>query len=127
MVGEGGGWGRCDRRRYHCTMDVRYSNISDEEGCSWIYRNSYLKNRNQEGDNNGWHKGDTSKSASNSYGKDLDRVASSLYITNFPSYFDVKSLWKLCEGQVKIVDAYITTKQSKLGKEVWICALLGNR
>ncbi|GKA48294.1 RNA-directed DNA polymerase, eukaryota, reverse transcriptase zinc-binding domain protein [Tanacetum coccineum] len=64
-------------------------------------------------DTNGW------------FWKEVEKIASSFYITNFPDYVDAKRLWKECEPYGRIVDAFIANKRSKVGKRFCFVHFLG--
>ncbi|GKB82858.1 RNA-directed DNA polymerase, eukaryota, reverse transcriptase zinc-binding domain protein, partial [Tanacetum coccineum] len=53
----------------------------------------------------------------NPYNKNNLNTVSSFYITNFPEFVDANQLWKACESYGRIVDAFISRKLSKLGKQ----------
>ncbi|PWA51624.1 Endonuclease/exonuclease/phosphatase [Artemisia annua] len=61
----------------------------------------------------------------NPYSKDLAKVATSFFITNFPTYVDAKRLWIACESFGKIADAFIARKLSKRGKRFGFLRFLG--
>ncbi|GKD87064.1 RNA-directed DNA polymerase, eukaryota, reverse transcriptase zinc-binding domain protein, partial [Tanacetum coccineum] len=65
------------------------------------------------------------KSIPNPYTRDVERIAESFYITNFPDHINAKALWKYCEPYGKIVDAYIASKPSKVGKRFGFVRFLG--
>nr|GEU33169.1 integrase, catalytic region, zinc finger, CCHC-type, peptidase aspartic, catalytic [Tanacetum cinerariifolium] len=57
-------------------------------------------------DGNGWHwkfknnKTDTTILIRNSFQKEVEKIATSFYVTNFPNYVDAKRLWKACESLI---------------------------
>nr|GEV62737.1 RNA-directed DNA polymerase, eukaryota, nucleotide-binding alpha-beta plait domain protein [Tanacetum cinerariifolium] len=52
----------------------------------------------------------------NQFHKEVEKIASSFYSTNFPDYVDAKRLWVECQSYGRIVDAFIANKRSKAGK-----------
>ncbi|GKB99429.1 RNA-directed DNA polymerase, eukaryota [Tanacetum coccineum] len=48
--------------------------------------------------------------------KDLENIATSVYVMNFPKTWEVRDLWKACQVFGRIVDVYIARKMSKLGR-----------
>nr|GEY08098.1 RNA-directed DNA polymerase, eukaryota, reverse transcriptase zinc-binding domain protein [Tanacetum cinerariifolium] len=77
------------------------STIQDTNGWCWKFRNN---------------KQDTSIPIRNQFHKEVEKIASSFYITNFPDYVDAKRLWVECQSYGRIVDAFIANKRSKAGK-----------
>ncbi|PWA94082.1 hypothetical protein CTI12_AA064110 [Artemisia annua] len=75
--------------------------VVDHNGWTWTFRN---------------HNNQKEKPIPFPYAKEVDRVATSFYVTNFPDHLDAKGLWKLCEPFGCIVDAFIANKISKIGK-----------
>ncbi|GJY49891.1 RNA-directed DNA polymerase, eukaryota, reverse transcriptase zinc-binding domain protein [Tanacetum coccineum] len=73
-------------------------------------------------DSNGWYwkfknnKKDTFIPIRNPFQKEVEKIASSFYITNFPDYVDAKRSWKECQPYGRIVDVFIANKRSKLRK-----------
>nr|GEV51061.1 RNA-directed DNA polymerase, eukaryota [Tanacetum cinerariifolium] len=63
-------------------------------------------------------KQDSSIPIRNQFHKEVEKIASSFYITNFPDYVDAKRLWVECQSYRRIVDAFIANKRSKAGKRV---------
>ncbi|PWA37833.1 hypothetical protein CTI12_AA586860 [Artemisia annua] len=61
----------------------------------------------------------------NPFHKEVDKIASSFYITNFPDYVDAKRLWNECESYGRVVDAFIPNKKSKSGKRFGFVRFLG--
>ncbi|GJQ98395.1 RNA-directed DNA polymerase, eukaryota [Tanacetum coccineum] len=47
---------------------------------------------------------------------DVQKVSTSIFVTNFPSNFGAKDLWKVCESYGKVVDVFIPDRKSKAGK-----------
>ncbi|GJX14842.1 hypothetical protein Tco_0206600 [Tanacetum coccineum] len=78
---------------------------TDAHGWTWIVRNN---------------KQETSKYIRNPFQKDVERIATSFFILNFPEHIDAKGLWKVCESYGCIVDAFIANKRSKVGKRFQI-------
>nr|GEV31390.1 ribonuclease H-like domain-containing protein [Tanacetum cinerariifolium] len=85
----------------------RHSNITDANGWTWIFRNNKIHN---------------SKPIKNPYKKDLDRVATSFYVSNFPYSLDEKGLWKACMPYGRLANIFIAKKTLyKSGRTlVWI-------
>nr|GEX92381.1 RNA-directed DNA polymerase, eukaryota [Tanacetum cinerariifolium] len=73
-------------------------------------------------DTNGWcwkfrfNKQDSSIPIRNQFHKEVEKIASSFYTTNFPDYVDAKRLWVECQSYGRIVDVFIANKRSKAGK-----------
>ncbi|CAH1416222.1 unnamed protein product [Lactuca virosa] len=53
----------------------------------------------------------------NSNQKDVERLSTSFFVTNFPRDMIEKDLWRLFDEYAKVVDVYIARKISKLGKK----------
>ncbi|PWA35052.1 hypothetical protein CTI12_AA613130 [Artemisia annua] len=68
---------------------------------------------------------DTSIPIRNPFHKEVEKIASSFYITNFPDYVDAKRLWIECEPYGRIVDAFIVYKKSKAGMRIGFVRFLG--
>ncbi|GJR06609.1 nucleotide-binding alpha-beta plait domain-containing protein [Tanacetum coccineum] len=47
---------------------------------------------------------------------DVDKISTSIYVTNFPDYFSAKDLFNTCKIYGHVVDSYIPFKKSKTGK-----------
>nr|GEZ45222.1 RNA-directed DNA polymerase, eukaryota, reverse transcriptase zinc-binding domain protein [Tanacetum cinerariifolium] len=62
------------------------------------------------------HKQDSSIPIRNQFHKEVEKIASSFYITNFPDYVDAKRLWVECQSYGRIMDVFIANKRSKAGK-----------
>nr|GEX08396.1 RNA-directed DNA polymerase, eukaryota [Tanacetum cinerariifolium] len=77
------------------------STIQDTNGRCWKFRNN---------------KQDSSIPIRNQFHKEVEKIASSFYITNFPDYVDAKRLWVECQSYGRIVDAFIENKRSKAWK-----------
>ncbi|GJU42030.1 RNA-directed DNA polymerase, eukaryota, reverse transcriptase zinc-binding domain protein [Tanacetum coccineum] len=56
---------------------------------------------------------------------DTEKIATSFFITNFPTYVDAKRLWIACESFGRIADAFIAKKLSKRGKRFGFVRFLG--
>ncbi|GJY25615.1 RNA-directed DNA polymerase, eukaryota [Tanacetum coccineum] len=63
-----------------------------------------------------WKIGNRKQSAASSDDKDLERLAATYYVMNFPKHLTVHDLWKELEGYGRLVDVYIARKLSKQGK-----------
>ncbi|GKE76946.1 hypothetical protein Tco_1543066, partial [Tanacetum coccineum] len=59
----------------------KQSNTTDVNGWTWIFRNN---------------KDPNTKPIENPYHKDMEKVATSFYVSNIPDSLDVKGLWKAC-------------------------------
>nr|GEY26311.1 RNA-directed DNA polymerase, eukaryota [Tanacetum cinerariifolium] len=72
-------------------------------------------------DHNGWtwvfgkNKHHQTKPIDNPYVKDVEKIATSFFVTNFPNSLDAKNLWKEFQHFGRIVDAFIANKRSKQG------------
>ncbi|GJX52406.1 RNA-directed DNA polymerase, eukaryota, reverse transcriptase zinc-binding domain protein, partial [Tanacetum coccineum] len=88
----------------------KQSITTDANGWTWIFRNN--KNPN-------------TKPIENPYHKDLEKVATSFYVSNIPDSLDAKGLWKVCVSYGRLVDAYIANKLSKGGKRFDFIRFLG--
>nr|GEX79683.1 RNA-directed DNA polymerase, eukaryota [Tanacetum cinerariifolium] len=77
------------------------STIQDTNGWCWKFRNNKV---------------DSSILIRNQFHKEVEKIASSFYIKNFPDYVDAKKLWVECQSYRRIVDAFIANKRSKPGK-----------
>ncbi|GJX04162.1 RNA-directed DNA polymerase, eukaryota [Tanacetum coccineum] len=86
----------------------KYSNNAKEG--TWIF---HTRNQNH------------STPISNPYTKDLEKIATSFFITNFPPNVDAKRLWIACESFGRIADAFISRKLSKRGKRFGFVRFLG--
>ncbi|GKA94542.1 hypothetical protein Tco_0816580 [Tanacetum coccineum] len=53
------------------------------------------------------------KPIGNPFHKDLDKVAPSFYVSNFPDSIDSKGLWNVCAPYGRLVDVFIANKRSK--------------
>nr|GEX79029.1 nucleotide-binding alpha-beta plait domain-containing protein [Tanacetum cinerariifolium] len=47
---------------------------------------------------------------------DVQKVSTSIFVTNFPDKFGAKDLWNACNAYGHVVDAYIPDRRSKIGK-----------
>ncbi|GJZ00486.1 RNA-directed DNA polymerase, eukaryota, reverse transcriptase zinc-binding domain protein [Tanacetum coccineum] len=61
----------------------------------------------------------------NLFNKDMENIATSFFIINFPIYVDAKRLWIACESFGRIADAFIAKKLSKRGKRFGFVRFLG--
>ncbi|GJT50249.1 RNA-directed DNA polymerase, eukaryota, reverse transcriptase zinc-binding domain protein, partial [Tanacetum coccineum] len=59
--------------------------------------------------------------------KDVEKIATSFYVSNFLNSLDAKNLWKEFQPFGLIVDAFIANKRSKQGKGFGFIRLLGVR
>ncbi|GJX94343.1 RNA-directed DNA polymerase, eukaryota, reverse transcriptase zinc-binding domain protein [Tanacetum coccineum] len=74
---------------------------SNPNGSTCVFR----KNKNHQ-----------SKPIDNPFVKDVEKIATSFYVTNFPNSLDAKNLWKEFQPFGRIADAFIANKRSKQGK-----------
>nr|GFB45927.1 hypothetical protein CTI12_AA486810 [Tanacetum cinerariifolium] len=86
------------------------STIQDTNGWCWKFRNN---------------KQDSSIPIRNQFHKEVEKIASSFYITNCPDHVDAKRLWVECQSYGRIVDAFIANKRSKAGKRFGFVRFLG--
>nr|GEU51428.1 RNA-directed DNA polymerase, eukaryota [Tanacetum cinerariifolium] len=93
-----------------CIMMRNTSMIQDTNGWCWKLRNN---------------KQDSSIPIRNQFHKEVEKIAFSFYITNFPDYVDAKRLWVECQSYGRIVDAFIANKKSKAGKRFGFVRFLG--
>ncbi|PWA62359.1 RNA-directed DNA polymerase, eukaryota [Artemisia annua] len=70
-------------------------------------------------------KNQSSRPIPNPFYKDVEKVASSFYVTNFPLSLDAKGLWKVFAPYGRLVDAFIANKKSKLGKRFGFVRFMG--
>ncbi|PWA43051.1 hypothetical protein CTI12_AA538570 [Artemisia annua] len=63
-----------------------------------------------------WKIGNRTPGARSSNDKDLDRLATTYYVTNFPKHLTARDLWKELEDYGRLLDVYIARKLSKKGK-----------
>ncbi|PWA74968.1 hypothetical protein CTI12_AA244290 [Artemisia annua] len=47
---------------------------------------------------------------------EVQKISTSIFVTNFPNQFYAKDLWKLCNQYGNVVDAFIPYRRSKSGK-----------
>ncbi|GJY46579.1 RNA-directed DNA polymerase, eukaryota, reverse transcriptase zinc-binding domain protein [Tanacetum coccineum] len=80
------------------------------DGWTWVFG----KNKKQH-----------SKPIDNPFVKDVEKIATSFFVTNFPESLDAKSLWKEFQPFGRIVDAFIANKRSKIGKHFGFVRFLG--
>nr|GEY54451.1 hypothetical protein [Tanacetum cinerariifolium] len=76
----------------------KQSFTTDAKGWTWIFRNNENPNL---------------KNIDNPYQKNLEGIATSFYVSNFPQALDAKGLWNACATYGRIVDAFIANKRSK--------------
>ncbi|GJR37777.1 RNA-directed DNA polymerase, eukaryota [Tanacetum coccineum] len=82
-------------------MMGRPSNILDSNGWTWTFRKNKVS---------------MVKPTGNPFLKDVEKVSSSFYVSNFLDSIDSKGLWNAFSPYGGIVDAYIPHKRSKGGK-----------
>ncbi|PWA62537.1 hypothetical protein CTI12_AA363060 [Artemisia annua] len=85
---------------------------NNSHGWTWVFGN----NKKQH-----------SKPIDNPFVKDVEKIATSYFVTNFPETLDAKNLWKEFQSHGRIVDAYIANKRSKIGKRFGFVRFLGVR
>ncbi|GKB31451.1 RNA-directed DNA polymerase, eukaryota, reverse transcriptase zinc-binding domain protein [Tanacetum coccineum] len=88
----------------------KLSNTTDANGWTWIFRN-----------NNNYN----SKPIDNPHHRDLEKVATSFYVSNLPDSLDAKGLWNACVKYGRLVDSFIANKRSKGGKRFGFIRFLG--
>ncbi|GKC41910.1 RNA-directed DNA polymerase, eukaryota, reverse transcriptase zinc-binding domain protein [Tanacetum coccineum] len=86
------------------------TNHTDSNGWTWIFRNDKTSN---------------SKPIGNTFYSDVDKVATSFYVTNFPDSLDARGLWNIFTPYGRLVDAFIANKRSKAGKRFGFIRYLG--
>ncbi|GJV88204.1 RNA-directed DNA polymerase, eukaryota, reverse transcriptase zinc-binding domain protein [Tanacetum coccineum] len=86
------------------------SNNIDSQGWTWIFRKNKVS---------------CAKPIGNPFHKDLDKVASSFYVSNFPDSIDSKGLWNICAPYGRLVDVFIANKRSKRGKRFGFIRFMG--
>ncbi|PWA84396.1 hypothetical protein CTI12_AA160070 [Artemisia annua] len=91
-------------------MAGKTSTNEDPNGWRWVFR----KNKQE-----------MAHSIRNPFEKEVEKIATSLFVTNFPEHIDAKGLWKVCESYGRIVDSYIANKRSKAGKRFGFVRFLG--
>ncbi|GJR32145.1 nucleotide-binding alpha-beta plait domain-containing protein [Tanacetum coccineum] len=47
---------------------------------------------------------------------EVNKISTSIFVTNFPDQFYAKDLWKVCNQYGSVVDAFILNRRSKAGK-----------
>ncbi|GJY99526.1 hypothetical protein Tco_0516956 [Tanacetum coccineum] len=71
-------------------------------GWTWIFRNNNNHN---------------SKPIDNPHHRDLEKVATSFYVSNLPDSLDAKGLWNACVKYGRLVDSFIVNKRSEGAEE----------
>ncbi|GJZ08813.1 nucleotide-binding alpha-beta plait domain-containing protein [Tanacetum coccineum] len=51
---------------------------------------------------------------------DVDRISTSIYVTNFPDNVSAKELFLACKQYGHVVDSYIPVKNQRTDKRFWI-------
>ncbi|GKC14449.1 hypothetical protein Tco_1011231 [Tanacetum coccineum] len=77
---------------------VKPKNIIDSSGWTWIFRNN---------------KKTMEKQIDYPFHKEVEKLATSFYVSNIPNSVDAKGLWKICASHGRLVDTYIANKLSK--------------
>lgn len=49
------------------------------------------------------NKQEMAHSIRNPFQKEVEKIATSFFVTNFPEYIDAKGLWKVCESYGRIL------------------------
>lgn len=88
----------------------RSSHNTDANGWTWFFRKNNVQ---------------SAKPINNPFYKDLDKVASSFYVTNFPESINAKDLWNTFVSHGRLVDAFIANKRSKGGKRFGFIRFMG--
>ena len=83
---------------------------TDPDGWTWIFRKNQFT---------------TSKPIHNPYQKDLEKIVTSFYVTNFPDSITAKDLWTVCSPFGRLVDTFIANKRSKGGKRFGFIRYVG--
>ncbi|GKB99552.1 RNA-directed DNA polymerase, eukaryota, reverse transcriptase zinc-binding domain protein [Tanacetum coccineum] len=78
----------------------RASHNTDVNGWTWIFRKN---------------KDNVTKPIGNPFQKDLEKVATSFYVTNLPDLINAKELWNTFVPFGRLADSFITNKRSKGG------------
>ncbi|GKB85751.1 hypothetical protein Tco_0958023 [Tanacetum coccineum] len=78
---------------------VKPTKHTDSNGWTWIFRNN---------------KSISSKPIGNPFHRDVDKVATSFYLSNFPDSLNAKGLWNASSSYGRLVDAFIANKGSKM-------------
>ncbi|GJU68843.1 RNA-directed DNA polymerase, eukaryota, reverse transcriptase zinc-binding domain protein [Tanacetum coccineum] len=73
----------------------------------------------------GKNKNLNAKHIDNPFEKDVDKIATSFFVMNFPESLDAKGLWKEFQPFGRIVDAFIANKRLKIGKRFGFVRFLG--
>lgn len=60
--------------------------------------------------------GETSKSVTDPYVAQLDKLSTTFFVTNFPDVTNSNGLWKVFYNYMKIADIYIPKRQNKFSK-----------
>ncbi|GJX71178.1 RNA-directed DNA polymerase, eukaryota [Tanacetum coccineum] len=47
---------------------------------------------------------------------DLQKISTSIFVTNFPEQSNAKELWSICKQYGNVIDAFIPNRRSKIGK-----------
>ncbi|GKD37998.1 RNA-directed DNA polymerase, eukaryota, partial [Tanacetum coccineum] len=85
-------------------------NHTDFNGWTWIFGNN---------------KTTTLKPIGNPFHSDVDKVATSFYVSKFPDSLDARGLWNVCTPYGRLVDAFIANKRLKAGKRFGFMRYLG--
>ncbi|GKC66910.1 nucleotide-binding alpha-beta plait domain-containing protein [Tanacetum coccineum] len=48
---------------------------------------------------------------------EVQKISTSVFVTNFPDQFNAKDLWNTCKQYGNVVDAYIPNRRSKAGSQ----------
>ncbi|GJU43716.1 RNA-directed DNA polymerase, eukaryota, reverse transcriptase zinc-binding domain protein [Tanacetum coccineum] len=77
---------------------VKPKNITDSSGWTWIFRNN---------------KKTVEKQIIYPFHKEVEKLATSFYVSSIPISVDAKGLWKICASHRRLVDTFIANKLSK--------------
>ncbi|PWA62327.1 hypothetical protein CTI12_AA364010 [Artemisia annua] len=91
-------------------MVGKSSNKLDSNGWTWVFRNN---------------KESQAKHIGNPFHKEVESVALSFYVTNFPDSVDARGLWNVCAPYGCLVDAYIANKRSNSCKRFGFIRFVG--
>ncbi|GJV14679.1 RNA-directed DNA polymerase, eukaryota [Tanacetum coccineum] len=83
---------------------------TDPNGWTWIFRNN---------------KTTSFKPIGNPFHRDVDKVATSFFVTNIPDSLDAKGLWNACTPYGRLIDAFVANKRSKAGKRFGFIRYMG--
>ncbi|GJU97549.1 hypothetical protein Tco_1326820 [Tanacetum coccineum] len=77
---------------------VKPKNIIDSSGWTWIFHNN---------------KKTIEKQIDYPFNKEVEKLATSFYVSNIPNSVDAKGTWKICASDERLVDTFNANKLSK--------------